>query len=559
MKQINGLLYSQIGYDLGCPMRAIIRSTDPSYVPEGSHFVVKNAETGETAWQGPLYCWGTIWQSTWWIMDFSQITLPGRYQISVERPGVEPLTSGIFEIGDQLLWSKSIIPVALDQLEIRAKLARNGKGWKDCGSEWRETNSHATTLIGLTDLLNWGYMYLSAAEVERLVQQVIVGGNYLAACQDLAEQSGLGQGAVVHEIPNYLIVIPGDVVQSATAWARAARLIYEWDPARSIDYLNRAEHALRYFLKQARPYGAAGFSHSNHGAPAGFVVPKDWMTRDLMMALWAGVELWKAGRLWVQEEIVRLAREIISRQVPEEQAEGGLYGHFYLFPGCGFTEKANTHHHVGHDTGSTFPHYLTGLIEMARLLYDHPEAQQWREAVRKFAYGYFLPACRSNPFFLLPEGYFLGEGLLTFCGPWHGINTSIGFAAALAAQLESFLGDSAFREVAVGNLQWIAGLHAGITRESLAGCQFWHEDIPEGQALPYSQIYGVGERWVGNWTGIPGTIPNGFSTNPQFQLVVPPTRENDGPWLYTDEDWIPHAAGWISALTHLRQVRVYRG
>jgi len=78
------------------------------------------------------------------------------------------------------------------------------------------------------------------------------------------------------------------------------------------------------------------------------------------------------------------------------------------------------------------------------------------------------------------------------------------------------------------------------------------EEIPEGVALPYSQIYGAGRRWTGNWTGIRGTVPNGFDVNPQFQLVVEPDIEKDEPLLYTDEDWIPHGAGFLAGLTALR-------
>lgn len=152
-------------------------------------------------------------------------------------------------------------------------------------------------------------------------------------------------------------------------------------------------------------------------------------------------------------------------------------------------------------------------------------------------------------------GYFAGEGLLNFCGPWHGFNTAITYGASLAAQLENFNGDRAFREIATGNLQWITRLHSGITRESLKSNTFWREEMPDGQALPYSQIEGVGRRRVGNWTGIIGTIPNGFDVNPQFQIVVKPTLVNDGPWMYTDEDWIPHAGGWISTLAHLRMTK----
>jgi hypothetical protein len=277
------------------------------------------------------------------------------------------------------------------------------------------------------------------------------------------------------------------------------------------------------------------------------------------MELYAAMELVAAGRLEYQEDAVAIARQLMRRQVPQERAEDGLYGHFYAFEDQAFTEKANTHHHVGHDTGSTFPHYILPFLEMTGRWGDHPEAPLWRKTVENFAFGYFLPACSQNPFYLLPEGYFTGQGLLWFCGPWHGINTSYGFAAGMAAQFEMSFGDPRFRQIAVGNLQWIGGLNAGITRQALQGCLKWFDALPpEGRALPYSQIWGIGKRYAGGWLQIPGTICNGFDVNPQFAFTVPPTAENDEPRLFTDEDWIPHGAGWISALARQRQRRFFK-
>jgi hypothetical protein len=558
MNKINGLLYSQIGYDLGCPMRAIVRSTDSEYIPDGTCFTVQAAETQEKVAEGMVVYWGELWQSHWWVADFSGLQA-GTFFLTIIRSAGDSLISEHFPVDENLLWNETVVPVALEQLEERARRARYGKGWKDCGAEWREANSHASTIIGLTDLLNLGFEHLSPDEINRLVAQIIHGADYLVDCQNAGEAAGFGPGSVAHELPNHIVIIPGDQVQTAAALARAARLIFEFDAQKSTTYLDRAERAFRNFLHHASPYGPDGFSHMNHGAPDGYMVPQEWMTRDLMMAVHAGIELWKAGLQQYKTDLIRLAREIMLRQVPVEKAEGEFYGHFYLFPNCGFSEKANTHHHIGHDTGATFAHYLAGFFEMTRLFYDHQDVPLWREMIHNFAYGYFLPACRSNPFYLLPEGYFLNEGLLTFSGPWHGMNATIGFAASLAVQLESYLNDYAFREVAVGNIQWIAGLNAGITREMMEGCLIWKAEIPEGEALPYSQISGVGTRSVGNWTGIRGTIPNGFSNNPQFQLKVKPAQSTDGPWYYTDEDWIPHAAGWLSALSILRHVRFFRG
>lgn len=555
-----GFLYSQIGYDAKDPKRALIRSTDPDCIREGSRFEVTEAAAGDVVLQGSVRLWGEKWKSTWWEMDFSELDRAGEYRIAVTYESRLLFESEPIRIDSHLLWDETIRQVAIEQLEERARKAPHGKmGWKDCGANMKEVNSHATTIIGLCDLLGLGFEnYLTDEEQSRVVCQLINGCDYLGLCQDKAERLGYPKGAIIHEIPNHILVIPGDVAQSTVAFAYTSRLLSGRNADKSDEYLQRAVHAYEYLLHHARPYGGEGFSHSNHGAPAGFQVPAEWMTRDLLMMLWGGLELFTAGKPEYKRNVLQFARQVMRRQVTRENVEEGLYGHFYTFDSGRFTEKANTHHHVGHDTGSTFPHYIVPFVDMLRRWYDHPDASLWRQTVENFTYGYFIPACAQNPFYLLPEGYFTGQGLLNFCGPWHGINTSIGFAAALAAKLEGFLGERELRKIAVGNIQWIAGLNAGVTAHSFEGCVKWKGKIPEGVCQPISQIHGIGRNYAGCWTGIRGTIPNGYSANPQFRLTVEPTVENDGPWRFTDEDWIPHAAGWMSALSNLREIKFYR-
>jgi hypothetical protein len=103
-------------------------------------------------------------------------------------------------------------------------------------------------------------------------------------------------------------------------------------------------------------------------------------------------------------------------------------------------------------------------------------------------------------------------------------------------------------DIAYGNLQWIAGLNAGITKENLKASVVYTEDVPEGVALPSSMICGVGNRWSGTWFQTRGVICNGFSTGEQFKMDVFANRENDGPFSFTDEDWIPHSSGWLTGL-----------
>jgi hypothetical protein len=259
--------------------------------------------------------------------------------------------------------------------------------------------------------------------------------------------------------------------------------------------------------------------------------------------------LYLCGKTEYENDIFKTADVIMSRQIPKNKAEDGLYGHFYTFSDGAYSEKSNVHHSTGHDCGAIYPHNIIPLIFATKQFSHRPEAKQWRECIRNFALGYMLPACEANPFKLLPVGYFTGEGLLSFCGPWHGINATYGYAAALAVHLEGY--DRRFRDIAVSNLQWIAGLNSGITKESYKSSVLWEDDIPDDIAIPMSQIDGIGTRSVRAWSGIKGAIANGFSANMQFTFDTPCTMENDVPRYFCDEDWVPHTGGWACAMAHL--------
>jgi hypothetical protein len=559
-----GLLVSQIGYDLRTPMRALWRGA----LPADATFRLQT-ESGETLLEKPLTFWGNCWDSDWWIADFSDLTTAGTFTLTLEASGAPPVTCHPFKVGEYHLWQSTIKTVAIEQFERRAELARFGNGWKDCGSDFREVGSHTGALIGLLDLLNIGLEWLGREAGLRLAKQIIHGCDYLVLCQQRAADLGWDAGAVVHEIPNHLTLIPQDIGQFVVALAKAARHIYELDPARSMDYLQRAAIAYEFLTRKCQPSTLPHFAAKLHGAPPDYSPPglsdhyaertpeaevEAFMTGDLLMMLWGVLELAKSGKPEYLGEAVRRARQLLCRQVTRENPEGEFYGHFYTFDDHLFTEKAFIHHHIGHDTSLMFNHYFAPLLDLCDLLPEHPEQPRWRQAAHDFAYGYFLPACQKNPFYLFPQGYYAGQGLLTFAGPWHGFNVCYGYAAALAVRFETFFGDPVFRPIAVGNLQWIAGLNAGLTGDSFEGSVMWRERLPAGEAVPYSFIEGIGTNNVKTWSRIPGSIGNGLCTNRQFQMDVEPTLENDIPLRYADEDWIPHAGGFLSGLVHLRQV-----
>ncbi len=551
-----GLLLSQIGYDLHSPMRAVYRSTCPDALSPNATFTVQAMDEAMGSPVKPGY-WGECWGDHWWTLDFSGLAA-GDYRLVLADEGSDLLVEEPFSVAENLLWHRTFQTVGVEQFERRADWARAQVGWKDCGSNLRELCSHAASVIGLCEMAIRSPDWIAPANYRRIVDQIVHGCAYIVACQDKASALGLPDGSFVHELTQSPLLVPANAAQGGLALAMASRVIYESHPERSGDFLQRSRRTYAFVQSDESGFPPEGFSALNHGAPADFRPDGGLMTRELMMRLWFAVEMWiSGGATEYQNDALALTEQIMARQIRKDQAEGGLYGHFRTFADQAFSEKANIHHHVGHDTGAIFPCPLMPLLEMIGRWYDHPDVERWKQTVHDFAYGHLLPACRTNPFNLLPSGYFIGEGVLAFCGPWHGINVSYTWLAVLACRLEAFTGDKDFRDLAVANLQWIAGLNAGLAPGMFESCITFRPELPDDRYVPFSMIEGIGNRSALGWSKIPGSIVNGFSVNPQFRLEEANTKANDGPRRFTDEDWIPHAAGWLAALACLREVQFF--
>ena len=285
-----------------------------------------------------------------------------------------------------------------------------------------------------------------------------------------------------------------------------------------------------------------------------------WPTRDLITMLRASLEMMKNDETGVDTFVFDYARQIMARQIPKAKAQNGFYGHFYEFAGMEHSEPSWTHGIVpgangaqfGTDMGGIYPNYLVPFIELLEIFPNHNDAEKWKSCLSDFTYGYLIPGCEANPFFIVPQLITADEGPIWFCGTFHGTNCIYGYTAALALELEKLFEDPKLREIAYANLQWLAGLNAGITKTNLEqGSVIFSTDIPEGIALPASMICHIGKRWAGTWFQTRGVICNGFSTGEQFKYDVEPKKQNDGPFSLTDEDWIPHSAGWLTWLLRL--------
>lgn len=544
MNSPTGLLFSQIGYDLGEAKRALVRGPRHFLVPETPFFLLQN---GDCVWNGLARFWGERWGSCWWILDFSELEIAGRFKLQVGA------FEGEIAIGARLLWNETASLVSIDQAERRQKVAwkvgGEPLGWFDAGMLWQEANSHSCYLFGLCDLWEKRRSEFSPEEQRRFQIQLQNGGDYLGHLQDLAREKGFGEGALLHQAfftQGYGadFVNPSDASKSAAAWARLSAVLPLECEEKRADYRRRARLALSWLEEKPR-WNDVPFLGFPHGLPDAFRLPDTPPTPDLSAILWAKIEL-------DDPACFELAEQLLRRQISHSEAQDGVWGHFRLFEGHETTEKMWTHgtgsEGYGWNNGQTWGHNLFPLFRLLEKHPQHPSAPRWRAALEAYLRGYFLPGCAANPFGIVPNGHVAGQGFLHFAGLWHGATTIYGVGAALALELSQLFEEPKLREIATANLGWVAGLNAGITRENVREAVLWSAQIPENTAVAASLICGIGARWAGCWLQIRGAIANGFSNGAQFVWDKAPLAVNDAPDALTDEDWITHAGGFLAGL-----------
>lgn len=545
-----GILSSQVGYDTKDIQHIYIRNDAPAFLNKNSDFKIVNLQ-GDCVSKGKFKDWGNLWKTNWWIAEL-QIKKEGKYLLTFEAGG-KKYSSDTIKVRKNILWDECFSTIVMDMLKERAKNTLTKKGWRDCGSDLQEFSSHVVTVDGLCDIIEKALPKLSANEIGFIENEIIRGTDFLAYYQDLAKEKGLGEGAVVHE-SRQTDIVTGNVAKAAYIFARVSRLIQHKSLEKSKEYLQRSLKAYNWIRKNGpiiNPEEQKFFA-SIHGAPDGSEPPaQQWMTRDMITMLRAALELYKAGETRYKTEAVSFARKVMNRQVSISDNEDGLYGHFYLyddfslFEGVKVTEKANIHCGAWskdgriYNKGGHYPHYILPLIDMIKLWPNHNDTQKWNSCLKNFAYGYFLPVTKKSPFAILPAGYYKNEGLLFFGNWYHAHNNMYAFAAVLALEFEKYFNERKFNKIAINNLQWIAGANCG-----------WKEKN-ELVFKSYSMIAGVGTRTKGSWTGIPGTICNGFSASKQFR-IEPVSSATDLPIYFDDEGYIAHSFPFIAALVRLK-------
>lgn len=560
---VTGLLFSQIGYEPNLPVRIVVRLPERNMLSDVAicRLIGTNAKTTYVV---PCVHWGEIWGCHWWIAEFPASVQEGTYSVElVDGNQVVYADEGLL-VKKDILWNSTMEWSSVDMLERRRHFTKVGAGWQDAGTLWVESPAQSAMVISLEDLLERSIEKFDETFINRIHTQIITGCDYLVMTQQKAKELGYSDGAFSHDLHGHEHdVLLNDATKAAVALFRASRLLPDEFDDKKINYLEAANKAFEWLQRTARPAGMHGYEPMQRGLPKDTAIPEtEWLTRDLLMMCWAALEKWKIDQSEpTKAATIVWAGRVMDRQIPKEQSVMGFYGNFKEFASMPHAESSWVHGikygekgvEFGADIGGFYPNYLVPVIEMLRLWPDHKDAGKWRTMIMDFAEGYLKPACTANPFKIVPLAIFENEGPIWFCGTFHGSNAIYGYSAALALELSELLNDPELKLIAYSNLQWIAGLNSGITKDNVKlGCVVYSTDIPDGVALPASMICHVGARWAGTWFQTRGVVCNGFSNGEQFKFDIPVKKENDAPDSFTDEDWIPHSAGWITGLTRMK-------
>jgi hypothetical protein len=520
------IIISQIGYRSRDPKLAFLQARDFHELADISPQIRKAGSGPVVLCTGPPVYWGMKWERHYWTVDFSALQAEGSYILELPELTLE---SAPFKIGEDIYFQETFALTSVDQLEQRQK----GKlGWQDCGSDMRAVEPNAVQLIGLLDGYEAFSARLDARLRSRLLAQIEHGATYLIACQR-ENGSFMSEYYLAREKTKLPLVLLATVALARTAeitnkvkYLEAARRGWEWCLTKKgyshEEVLDEIEETRKIFGKY-RPWKP----------------PPSLRARDRLLFVWAAVELYRnTNDLRYKDSAVRFARNVCTRLqfLDYREYPSGIYGNFLAWEEDTAHQKSWEHVGWGYNCGSVMPEEISGLVSLLSLFPRHRDWLRWRYALVQLVRGYVKPTAALTPMGIYPLGMFDGE--IRFFGPsWHGFSGMYGRIAKILMLLARLLRDPELERLAVNNLQWICGLNVGRSGEN-------------GAHTAVCLINGIGANSVEPWTGIPGSIVNGFCANPQFKLAHLDECA-DLPAHLSLEDWILYNGQWLSGISEV--------
>lgn len=525
------IIVSQIGYRPDDHKVAVLRcdDSDAGDIEEFQLVKLNGAIDPSSVYRGRnVTAWGEKWGVHFWILDFSDFQETGDYSLQI--PSFQ-IRSSAFAIKPALFLEETFIKTSVAQLDAKVG---DKMGWQDCGSDLRAVEGHAVQLLGLLDCYESFEEKLSEAERERLRAHIRRGAGYLVECQR-------DDGSFMNEF-----YIARDKTNWSLCMLAAVALSRAYEMSDTITYLNAAKKGWDWCLARTE-YSPAELAaeveetRKIYGKYKPWYPPKDLRTRDQLLLVWAGTELYKnTNDIKYKNAALDFAREIGDKLqfLDYAESENGVYGNFFAWESDDVYQKSWEHVGWGYNCGAILPDEVSGFINLVSLFPDEDDWLKWRYALRQYAYGYLKATAGLSPFGIYPLGMFDGE--IRFFGPsWHGFNAVYGRIARTAMLLARLFSEPAFEIIANQNMQWLAGLNVGVKTEA-------------GHFEGLSWICGIGSQAVKPWTNIPGSICNGFCANPQFKMKHLDDLA-DKPKHVNTEDWIVHNGGWLSGLSEIEK------
>jgi len=210
---VAGLLFSQVGYEPGFPVKVLLRLPGKDNLSESS--ICKLIPSSkEKDYATPCIYWGEKWGSHWWVAEFKDMDESGEWAIEVHDGGNVLWRDTGLKVGKDILWNSTIEWSAVDMLERRRSFAKVGAGWQDAGTLWVESPAQSTMIIALEELLELSLQRFEQSFIQRIYTQITVGCDYLVMTQAKARELGFEPGAMSHDLLGHeKDILPQDVWQ----------------------------------------------------------------------------------------------------------------------------------------------------------------------------------------------------------------------------------------------------------------------------------------------------------------------------------------------------------
>ena len=512
------LLVSQIGYSADGLQEAYIVS-DQEKLPSAYNTLRIRDKSGAVFKEVDL-----IYAGKWWNVNFWKANLDlqeGEYR--VQTGGNPPLTSHSFPVkkDKSFYFDPYYNDMAIRQMQSRwrdDKLA----GFIDCGSNIRETNSHATMLKGMMDLVNYTGNFLNNDQVLAIDS---IFDHFLHFFTDQQNDNGSIRGGGG-------ILFPYHIIQWPNHLKGTYGLIQLAEYYKKNDHTNylKANTAAIKGLQYARENLTHDSTYTNH----------------FTVALLCEVAFHELNNDPVSLQFARKYAKILhQRQVHDKN---GFYGHFKLTSNDDEYARLNIHTpNPWKNNGAYWGLTLRGLLKLIQAYPDHELKNEWHETLENYVYGFIVKMCEASPMKLVANGlYGKNNTPKWFSDIYHGMNMTYGLIAADLIAYSEYFDDPYLVELAEHQLLWIGGLNTG-------------KGLP-GPTESFSSIEHHGYQWLSDgdvkdfeFTNLEGTIVNGLSATRQFVRTMPKGIEY--PQHLCDESWISHTGGWLSGITHLLKFR----